>query len=211
MAGRAKVYHSRTCDATDIGILEPCPYLRLVGRRSPVHARCMDGWAVCLKRHQEDGKNGMVRVLTDERPFKAALAGFAAAISYAGIMYGDMAVTGSRFDDIQLIEGAIRGRTAHPPVLGLAIHLLNGIALGEIYGLVERFLPGPAWVRGILFGELFLLTAWPATPLVDRYHPLIRQGELPTLRRRVAFLQNVGRHAAFGAALGLIYGGSGEH
>ena len=149
---------------------------------------------------------GMSIRLEGLHPGRAAVAGMVAAVAYAGEMYVDMAVTGSRFDDIQLVESALHGRMGHPPSTGIAIHLLNGVALGEIYGIIAPHLPGPAWARGLLFGHLFLLAVWPLVPLVDRYHPLIRAGGMPRLARRVAFLQNVARHTTFGLALGLIYG-----
>lgn len=142
----------------------------------------------------------------DFDPTHAALAGAAASAAYALEMYLDMAVTGSQFDDVQLIESAIRGQTSRVPVLGMTIHLLNGAALGEVYAAIaEPLLPGPRWVRGLLFGELFLLAAWPTVPLIDRFHPLIRSGEMPRLTRRITFLQNVARHTVFGLVIGLLY------
>ncbi len=142
----------------------------------------------------------------DFDPTRAAIAGAAASAAYALEMYLDIAATGSRFDDVQLVESAIRGRTSRVPALGMAIHLLNGAALGEIYAAVaEPLLPGPAWIKGLIFGELFLLAAWPSVPLIDRYHPLIRSGEMPRLAQRITFLQNVARHTVFGLVLGLSY------
>lgn len=139
-------------------------------------------------------------------PTRAALAGAVASAAYAAEMYVDMAVTGSQFDDVQLLEGAIRGKRARAPLLGMALHLLNGAALGEVYAAVAApRLPGPAWLKGVTFGALFLLAVWPSVPLVDKYHPLIKRGELPTLNRRVAFGQNVARHLVFGVVLALLY------
>lgn len=145
--------------------------------------------------------------LRDVDPVRAAIAGTLASAVYAGEMYLDIAVTGSRFDDVQLVESAIRGQTSRVPVVGMAIHLLNGAALGEVYAVIaERLLPGPRWVKGLIFGELFLLAAWPTVPLIDRYHPLIKAGKMPRLTQRITFAQNVARHTAFGLALGLLYG-----
>ncbi len=135
----------------------------------------------------------------------AALAGTVAAAAYAAEMYVDKAVTGSDFDDIQLVESAIRGRMARVPVLGMSIHLANGAALAVIYDqLVRPRLRGPAWVRGLTFGLMFLAAVWPLTPLVDRLHPLIRRGEMPRLARPTPFAQNVARHLVFGLVVGLV-------
>lgn len=142
----------------------------------------------------------------DFDPARAAFAGAAASAAYALEMYLDIAATGSRFDDVQLVESAIRGRPSRVPALGMAIHLLNGAALGEVYAAVaEPLLPGPDWIKGLIFGELFLLAAWPTVPLIDRFHPLIRSGKMPRLTQRITFLQNVARHTVFGLVLGLSY------
>lgn len=135
----------------------------------------------------------------------AALAGAIASAVYAGEMYLDIALTGYPFDDVQLLEGLLRGRKARFPILGMIVHLLNGSALGVVYAVVKPLLPGPNWLKGLLFGALFLLTVWPLTPLVDRTHPLIRRGELPKLTVPTAFGQNVARHLLFGLVLGFLY------
>lgn len=144
----------------------------------------------------------------DFDPARAAISGAVASAAYALEMYLDIAVTGSRFDDVQLVESAIRGQASGVPVLGMAIHLLNGAALGEVYATVaEPLLPGSSWVKGLLFGELFLLAAWSAVPVIDRFHPLIRSGEMPRLAQRITFAQNVARHTVFGFVLGVLYRG----
>jgi hypothetical protein len=135
----------------------------------------------------------------------AALSGALASAAYAGEMYLDIAITRYPFDDVQLLEGLLRGRTARVPVLGMSVHLLNGAALGVVYAIVKPWLPGPNWLRGFLFGILFLLCAWPLTPLIDRTHPLIKRGQLPKLNTPVAFGQNIARHLVFGLTLGLLY------
>jgi hypothetical protein len=43
------------------------------------------------------------------------------------------------------------------------------------------------------------------TPLADKYHPLIQNGELPRLATGRSFLQNLVRHLAFGLVLGMLY------
>jgi hypothetical protein len=135
----------------------------------------------------------------------AVFAGAAASAVYAGEMYLDIALTGNPLDDLQLLEGALRGRKAHVPILGMLVHLLNGSALGIVYAVVRPLLPGPNWLKGMLFGLLFVLGVWPLTPVLDRIHPLIRRGELPRFNTPVAFGQNIARHLLFGLVLGLLY------
>ena len=71
--------------------------------------------------------------------------------------------------------------------------------------LVKPLLPGPNWLKGTLFGLLFVLGVWPLTPVLDRIHPLIRRGDLPKFNTPIAFGQNIARHLLFGLVLGLLY------
>jgi hypothetical protein len=132
------------------------------------------------------------------------IAGILAASAYVGAMEIDMALSHYPSSDLQLIEGLVRGRArrSRVPWVGFLGHLANGAGLGAIYALVQRWLPGPAWLRGVLFSEGFLLLIWPATPLLDRFHPLIRRGQLPPFARRIVFWQNLSRHLVFGLVLG---------
>ncbi|HZS79714.1 MAG TPA: DUF6789 family protein [Ktedonobacteraceae bacterium] len=142
-------------------------------------------------------------------PVRAALAGLLATIAYSVAMEGDMSLTGNRFSDVRFIEGMLpREKSVRKgiPVLAWVLHLLNGVALGEVYAaLFERFLPGPKWVKGAIFSEGFIIAAWGLTPLADKYHPFIKSGELPKLANWTSFLQNIVRHLVFGITLGLFY------
>jgi hypothetical protein len=141
------------------------------------------------------------------QPRRAAVAGFAATVAYSVAMEGDMSISGNRFSDVRFIEGLlphVPKKVALP--LAWVIHLLNGVALAELYGAVfKRLLPGPNWLKGAIFGELFVVSVWPLTPLADRYHPMIKDGELPKLANWTSFFQNIARHLVFGLALGLLY------
>ena len=147
----------------------------------------------------------------DWQPGRAALAGVIATAAYSLAMEGDMSITGNRFSDVRFIQGLMGSRATHQKkylALSWLIHFLNGIALAEVYAaILQRFLPGPNWLKGTIFGEVFIIAAWPLTPLADAYHPLIQNGELPKLFNRTSFLQNVGRHLVFGIILGLLYHG----
>ena len=126
---------------------------------------------------------------------RAAYAGVLATLAYTIVMEGDMALTGNRFNDIRFIQGMIRGKEAQKKrfsLLAWTFHLLNGAFLGEIYAAIfRRFLPGPNWLKGAIFGELFILSAWWLTPIADKNHPMIKSGELPKLATWTSFLQNV--------------------
>ena len=140
---------------------------------------------------------------------RAAYAGVLATVAYTIAMEGDMALIGNRFNDIRFIQGMVGGNEAHKKrfsILAWTLHLLNGALLGEIYAAIfKRFLPGPNWLKGVIFGELFILSAWWLTPIADKHHPMIKSGELPKLATWTSFLQNVVRHFVFGITLGLLY------
>jgi hypothetical protein len=150
------------------------------------------------------------RIITKQwNPWRAALAGLLATGAYSIAMEGDMSLTGNRFSDVRFIQGLFGRKAAQEKkflVLAWILHFLNGVALAELYAaLFKRFLPGPDWLKGSLFAELFITAAWTLTPLADKYHPLIQDGELPKLATPLSFLQNLGRHFVFGLALGLLY------
>ncbi len=142
------------------------------------------------------------------QPERAATAGLIATIVYSIAMESDKILIGNRFSDVRFIEGILEGerQTRSGALLAWSMHLLNGIILAEIYAaIVKRFLPGPDWLRGTLFGEIFVAGIWWLTPLADKYHPLIKNGEMPKLATWRSFLQNCIRHLAFGLTLGLLY------
>lgn len=143
------------------------------------------------------------------RPGRAGIAGLLATAAYSVAMEGDMSITGNRFSDVRFIEGMLEGKPEAQkkvPMLAWIIHLLNGILLAELYAaVIKRFLPGPNWLKGVIFGEVFIIAAWGLTPLADKYHPMIKSGALPKLANATSFWQNVGRHLIFGLTLGLLY------
>jgi hypothetical protein len=140
---------------------------------------------------------------------RAALAGLGATAVYSLVMEADMALTGNRYSDVRFIQGLLPGKASRShqgALLAWGLHFLNGILLAELYAAVfKRFLPGPNWLKGAMFGELFLASAWGLAPLVDRYHPLTRRGELAKLATWTSFLQNIVRHLVFGLLLGWLY------
>jgi hypothetical protein len=142
-------------------------------------------------------------------PEKAAVVGVIATAAYSIAMEGDMSITGNHFSDVKFIQGLMGKKATKEQkflVLAWILHFLNGVALAEVYAaLAKRFLPGPDWLKGSIFGELFVAAVWPLTPLADKYHPLIQDGELPKLANFTSFAQNLVRHLVFGLALGLLY------
>lgn len=145
----------------------------------------------------------------DWRPGQAAAAGIVATLAYSLAMESDKYLTGNHFHDVKFIQGLLGDKSASSRRIGglaWGLHFLNGVLLGEAYALLgKRLLSGPGWLRGAIFGEAFILSVWPLTPLIDRSHPMIKSGRLPRLANWTSFWQNLLRHLVFGLALGLLY------
>lgn len=145
----------------------------------------------------------------DWQPGRAAVAGLAATAAYSVAMQTDKYITGNHFNDVTFIQGLlgdIHASSRGATTLAWGLHFLNGAMLAEVYAAVgKRLLPGPNWLKGTIFGSLFIIAAWPLTPLVDRYHPMVKTGHLPRLASWTSFWQNVLRHLVFGLTLGLLY------
>lgn len=142
------------------------------------------------------------------QPGKAGIDGLVATVAYSAAMEGDMILLGNRFSDVRFIEGMISGTksTTGTRTLAWALHMLNGVALAEVYAATfKQWLPGPDWLKGSIFAEAFVVSVWGLTPLADKYHPLIKDGEMPKLFTWKSFGQNLIRHFVFGLALGLLY------
>ena len=143
------------------------------------------------------------------RPERAAFAGLLATAAYSLVMEVDMTITGNRYSDVRFIQGLLAGKSPGQQkfaFLAWGIHFLNGVILAELYAAVfKRFLPGPIWLKGAIFGEMFLVSTWWLAPLVDKYHPLTKSGQLAKLATWTSFFQNIVRHLVFGLLLGLLY------
>lgn len=139
-----------------------------------------------------------------ERLRSGALAGFVAAIAFAVWMKLDMRITGDRVDDFQLL-GGIGPFSDDWQITGASIHHANGALLGAGYTSVEPLLRGPGWLRGITFALVENTLLWPIVLLLDRIHPDIRSGELPSYNRRWPFIAETIRHIVFGAVLGYCF------
>jgi hypothetical protein len=68
----------------------------------------------------------------------------------------------------------------------------------------QQRLPGPGWLRGVLFLLLENVALYPAALIVDRMHAGMKAGQLPPLLHRKTFAGQIVRHIAFGMTLGLM-------
>lgn len=139
-----------------------------------------------------------------QRLKSGAIAGFVAAAAFAVWMKLDMRVSGDRVDDFQLL-GGFGPLAEHWPVTGAIIHHTNGALLGAGYGIAEPYLRGPGWLRGVTFALVENTLLWPLILLLDRAHPAIRAGALPSYNRAWPFVAENIRHIVYGGVLGYVF------
>ncbi len=134
------------------------------------------------------------------RTIRGALAGAAAAAVWAIQQPLDRRVFGVPYDDTELLGKAVtRGRAW--PLVGGAMHLLNGALFGAVYANVAPRVPLPSWSRGPAAAMAEHVATWPLVSLTDRLHPA--REELPPLAGSPsAFAQATWRHLVFGVVLG---------
>jgi hypothetical protein len=134
------------------------------------------------------------------RTARGAVAGVVAAGLWAAQQPLDKRLFGVDYDDTELLGKTITRGSAWP-VVGLAIHLVNGAAFGAIYANVAPRIPLPSWARGPAAGLTEHAGTWPLMTLVDSLHPARR--DMPTLATNPrAFAQATWRHLLFGTVLG---------
>ncbi len=147
----------------------------------------------------------MKSIDTSDEAQRGAIAGAIGAVAFMLAMGVDLAITRQRTNDLRLLSGMVPGGRRLWPVIGSVSHVTNGIALGAVFSRVHHGLPGPAWVRGLIFGQVENLVLWPIIIVLDHIHPGIKRGDLEPYNRPGPFVAEVVRHAVFGAVMGLAY------
>ena len=135
---------------------------------------------------------------------RAAAAGAAAATIWGLLEPLDRRLLRCDSSDIAVLGKAVTRGPAWRP-LGFALHAANGAAFGIAFDEARRRsgLPARPLALGMALAEHVAL--YPASWLVDRYHPARgEEGIPPLLTNPRAFAQATWRHAVFGAALGWL-------
>jgi hypothetical protein len=120
-------------------------------------------------------------------------------------MWADLRFVRYPFNDFTLLGRPFTSRPRVWPLVGAAVHHVNGALLGAAFASVRPRLPGPGWARGALYAQAENLLLWPLMLVVDRYHPARHEGELAPGWSRRSFLVASLRHLAYGATLGALY------
>lgn len=135
----------------------------------------------------------------------AAIAGAAAGLAYLVTMQIDNRLTGQNADDRLILARPFVEDQDKARTVGTAIHMFNGVTLGVAYAaLVHDRLPGPAWLRGLIFANVENSMLYPLA-LFEDAHPAVREGEVARYWTVPAYLQSIPRHIAYGVVLGSLY------
>jgi hypothetical protein len=134
----------------------------------------------------------------------AAVAGLAAGAAFALTLEADLRLTGRNVDDLLILGWPIVQNRDNARRVGLALHLVNSVALAEFYAAVQHVVPGPPWLKGVAFATIENVVLYPVTLFEDR-HPAIRAGQVDRYFTWPAFWQSVPRHMVYGAVLGTLY------
>jgi hypothetical protein len=133
-----------------------------------------------------------------------AVSGLAAGAAFVAVLEADLRLTGRNVDDLMILGRPFSEDPNKARAVGGAIHAVNSLAMASLYAMLDRRLPGPAWLKGILFANAENVILYPITWFED-IHPAIRDGQVDRYFNWPAFWQSVPRHIAFGAVLGVLY------
>ncbi len=133
-----------------------------------------------------------------------ALSGLAAGAAFLVVLEADLRLTGRNVDDRILLGRPFVADPKHARAVGTAVHAMNSVGLAGLYALTESRLPGPPWLRGVIFANVENVMLYPITRFEDQ-HPAVRDGQVDRYFNWPAFWQSVPRHVAYGAVLGALY------
>jgi hypothetical protein len=144
------------------------------------------------------------RAIRELDPKAVAISGLSAGAAFVAVLEADLRLTGRNVDDLMVLGSPFVAEPAQARALGGAIHAVNSLALASLYAMLERRLPGPAWLKGVVFANAENLILYPVTRFED-LHPAIRTGLVDRYFTWPAFWQSVPRHIVYGLVLGVLY------
>ena len=119
----------------------------------------------------------------------------------------DQAIWPQGYSDLKLLGYTFTRQAPGYLLIAVPWHLANSVAFAWVYAHVAGpRLPGPGWLRGLLFGLMENNGLWfTVLPLAAHAHPGMRRGWMPRIHRGgVDLLVGNLRHVALGLVLGAI-------
>src|SRR4051794_32641473 len=139
-------------------------------------------------------------------PSRVASAGLAAGTAYLASMWADNKLSSQRFNDLKLVGQAFTTKSPAWVIQGLLVHYGFSMVVAFLYaswGVLH--MPGPRWLKGVLFLQLENAILYPGAGLLLPLHAGVKSGQVPSLFERKVIQGQLLRHVAFGLALGAIY------
>jgi hypothetical protein len=137
-------------------------------------------------------------------PKVVAISGLAAGAAFVAVLEIDLRLTGRNVDDLMILGRPFIEEPAKARALGGALHAFNSVALASLYAMLEQRIPGPGWLKGVIFANVENAILYPIA-LFEDIHPAIRSGQVDRYFTWPAFWQSIPRHIAYGAVLGILY------
>jgi hypothetical protein len=117
----------------------------------------------------------------------------------------DMRLVPNSYDDFVLWGGFVSRQAGRPRLIGAALPYLLSFTVASVFNAFTPAMPRlPGWLRGLLFIQVENAVLYPGVPLLQKIHPEVRSGRLPSLLTWQYFWVEIARHAAFGAVLGIV-------
>lgn len=137
---------------------------------------------------------------------RAIGAGVAAGTAFLATTFLDSKLSNYPYNDIKLMGQVFTTKSPFWQIQGLAGHYGFSVVMGLLYArYAYRLLPGPGWLKGLLFLMIENNGLYPLAPLLDKIHAGHRKGELPRLMTLKSYVGQTWRHVAFGLVLGVLY------
>ena len=140
-----------------------------------------------------------------ERPSlrRSAVTGGLASAAYLAEQALDRRLLRNEYDDLVLWGGFLSRNPARQRLVGLLTHFTLGTLLAAAYeAALPLFPPWSGPLKGLLFVQAENTLLYPGVPVINRVHPSVRLGEMPSLLTMRYLAVEVLRHAAFGLILG---------
>lgn len=168
----------------------------------------------------------MVQVRHDERDVgmdergvginvgKALVGGFVGTVLITALMYGGPLMGFPRMDIATMLGTMVVADPGPAFWVGMLIHFMMGtVILALAYAALYRFLPGPPWARGAIWGLVFWVLAMAVVmPMMSVIHPMVATSRMPApgfFSLNMGVLAPIGSligHLIYGVVLGAIYG-----
>ena len=143
---------------------------------------------------------------TDVDVPRALFAGVAAGTAYLVAMWADNILSRHKFNDIKLVGQIFTTKSPFWQIQGVAGHYgFSGVMALLYASQAYHRLPGPGWLRGLIFLQIENSLLYPLAIPMDPRHAGVKSGQLPPVWKWKSFWGQVVRHLAFGVTLGALY------